>query len=149
MNHVKGDIFDSNANAILHQVNCMGVMGSGVAKQVKEKYPLVYENYKSYCDSYGANGVFNTVQICPIGDDKHIVNLFSQLRFGYDGKCYTDYKALKSCLKRVNEYFAGRTVAIPYLMGCHRGGGDWNVVSKIIEDTLVDCSVTLYEYCGK
>lgn len=149
MRHVKGDIFDSNADAILHQVNCMGVMGSGVAKQVRKKYPLVYESYKSYCDERGAEGVFNTIQICPIGAGRHIVNLFAQLRFGYDGKCYTEYDVLRNCLKMVNEYFAGKSVAIPYLMGCHRGGGDWGVVSKMIEATLVDCDVTLYEYCGE
>lgn len=37
--HIKGDIFQSGADVILHQVNCQGVMGSGVAKQVREKYP--------------------------------------------------------------------------------------------------------------
>ena len=41
MKHIYGDIFLSNADAILHQVNCQGVMGSGVAKQVREKYPIV------------------------------------------------------------------------------------------------------------
>ena len=35
--HIKCDIFESGADAILHQVNCQGVMGSGIAKQVKEK----------------------------------------------------------------------------------------------------------------
>lgn len=39
--HIKGDIFQSSADVILHQVNCQGVMGSGVAKQVREKYPDV------------------------------------------------------------------------------------------------------------
>ena len=41
--HIKGDIFKSNADAILHQVNCQGVMGSGIAKQVKENFPVVFE----------------------------------------------------------------------------------------------------------
>lgn len=42
LKHIKGDIFKSNADAILHQVNCQGVMNSGVAKQVREKYPIVF-----------------------------------------------------------------------------------------------------------
>lgn len=147
---IKGDIFESNADAILHQVNCQGVMGSGVAKQVREKYPNVYQSYKRACDKLGSNGVFGKIQVCAINPEKtrFVVNLFSQLNYGYSG-CYTDYEKLKECLKKVNERFSGRSVAIPYLMGCHRGGGNWEVVSKIIEETLIDCNVTLYQYNGK
>lgn len=77
-----------------------------------------------------------------------IINLFAQDKYGYDGRCYTDYDALRKCLETVNKQFAGKRVAMPYLMACHRGGGDWSVVSKMIEDTLTDCDVTLYEYFG-
>ena len=31
-------------------------------------------------------------------------------------------------------------------MACHRGGGDWNIVYKMIEETLADCDVTFYRY---
>ena len=48
---INGDIFESDADAILHQVNCQGKMGSGVARQVKERYPFVYELYKQACDN--------------------------------------------------------------------------------------------------
>ena len=46
--------------------------------------------------------------------------------------------------------FDGRTVtvAIPSLMGCHRGGGDWEIVSKMIEEELTACDVTLNRYTG-
>ena len=37
-------------------------------------------------------------------------------------------------------------IAIPYLMGCHRGGGDWEIVSKMIEEELAGCDVTYYRY---
>lgn len=43
---IDGDLFETDAKFIVHQVNCMGRMGSGVALQVKEKYPHVYEEYK-------------------------------------------------------------------------------------------------------
>lgn len=149
--HVEGDIFESGAQVILHHVNCQGVMGSGVAKQVREKYPVVFEYYKSWCDDLslkpGLLGQIQTVYTDDAGKQA-IVNLFAQDKFGYDGNCYTSYEALKKCLESVNKQFAGHTVAIPYLMACHRGGGDWSVVSKMIEDTLTDCDVTLYEYCG-
>ena len=49
--HKKCDLFESGADMICHQVNCMGVMGSGVAKQVKERYPKVFEEYVNWCNA--------------------------------------------------------------------------------------------------
>ena len=43
---VYGNLLDSSAKYICHQVNCKGVMGSGVAKQIKEKWPSVFRRYK-------------------------------------------------------------------------------------------------------
>lgn len=148
--HIKCNIFDSGADAILHQVNCQGVMGSGIAKQVREKYPRAFNGYKTLCDAYveNRNHLLGKAQYIEIGDEKYIVNIFAQEKFGYDGKCYTDYDALKVALKNVNWYLTGKTVAIPYLMGCHRGGGDWNVVYKMIEEIFDKNDVLICEYNG-
>lgn len=150
MKIVEGNIFDSRANAILHQVNCQGVMGSGVAKQVKEKYPSVYSNYRMQCclNKGSTSELLGVAQACAISLDKYIVNLFAQDKYGRSGGCYTDYEALRNCLRQVNEMFSGKTVAIPYMMSCGRGGGDWNIVCKIIEEELKDCDVTLYRFSG-
>lgn len=151
--YLKGDIFQSAADVILHQVNCQGVMGSGVAKQVREKYPWVFDEYKRTCDDAkklpnGTKDLLVTAQFVFINETKQIGNLFAQDRFGYDGKCYSDYDALKKCLSSVKKKFEGKKIAIPYLMACHRGGGNWETVYKIIEETLAGCDVTLYEYNG-
>lgn len=163
MKHIKGDIFDSNADAILHQVNCQGVMGAGLAKQVREKYPVIYHWYKALCDEdkkmraqtgQSKSNLLGRIQVCykenylvgHIEDSQVIVNLFAQDRYGRDGRCYTDYEALEKCLKQVNKCFSGKTVAIPCLMGCGLAGGDWAVVSDMISKTLTDCDVIFYEY---
>ena len=39
---IDGDLFQTHAKYICHQVNCQARMGSGVAKQVRAKYPEVY-----------------------------------------------------------------------------------------------------------
>ena len=98
--HVKGDIFQSDADVILHQVNCQGVMGSGIAKQVREKYPKVYKEYKELCSQDEPKNLLGIAQ--PVQADKNtiVVNIFAQKNFGYDGKCYTDYSALRRDLKR-------------------------------------------------
>lgn len=144
---IDGDIFNSDADVILHQVNCQGVMYSGVAKQVREKFPKVFDEYKQLCsrDKACRSSLLGLVQFVDVGD-YFIANLFAQKEFGYDGNCYTDYFALRLCLKAVKAAFLGKKAAIPYLMGCHRGGGDWNVVSKMIEEVLGECDVIFYKY---
>lgn len=138
--HIKCDIFESGADVILHQVNCQGAMNSGVAKQVREKFPKVYESYKNLCDVYSENkhALLGKAQLLAIDNVRSIGNLFAQENYGYDGKCYTDYDALKECLNIVNDCFGNKTIAIPYLMGCARGGGDWNIVYKMIEEIFGD-----------
>lgn len=159
---IDGNIFESGADIIAHQTNCQGVMGSGVAKQVREKYPLVYHVYSKFCELCREDGKSPLGKCLLIpsdmaSPDKQLVaNLFGQENFGYDGKCYTDYDKLREAIRMLNDYAGllsstiGRTVtvAIPYLMGCHRGGGDWEIVSKMIEEELTDCDVTLYRYTG-
>ena len=148
--HVKGDIFQSDADVILHQVNCQGVMGSGIARQVRIMYPNVYNEYWRFCMSNAdrRKGMLGIAQFVIVAPNRYIVNLFAQEYYGRGGKCYTDYEALRQCLHRVNSNFRGQMVAIPYLMGCDRGGGNWDIVYKIIKETLTDCDVVLYEYNG-
>lgn len=146
--HIKGDIFQSGADVILHQVNCQGVMGSGIAKQVREKYPVVYEAYKELCGQDEPKNLLGIAQPVKADSKTIIVNMFAQEKFGYDGKRYTDYDALRKCFETVRDNNATDTIAIPYLMGCYRGGGDWSVVSAMIEEIFTGCDVTIYEYNG-
>lgn len=161
--HKKCDIFESGADIICHQVNCQGVMGSGVAKQVREKYPPVYRAYKEWCDNYKAEDLLGKSQYVPLGNFWDtmrgksennlfgIINIFGQLDYGY-GKCHTDYDALKhafdSIHKFVRLYDFTPIIAFPYKFGCARGGGDWDIVYKMIEDEFTDVMVLICE-CDK
>lgn len=162
--HIKCDIFESGADVILHQVNCQGVMGSGIAKQVKEKYPKVYESYKNRCDFYSPKALLGSAQFVGTHIEYNtpfagIFNLFGQEKFGYDGKCYTDYIALYKCFEKVKDSLKSLLtpkrgkyiVAIPYLLGCCRAGGDWNIVYKMIEEVFSDNTydVLICEYNAK
>lgn len=46
----KGDIFTSSAQILVNPVNCVGVMGKGLALQFKERFPEMFEEYKWICD---------------------------------------------------------------------------------------------------
>ena len=148
--HIKCDIFESGVDVICHQVNCQGVMGSGIAKQVRERYPHVYETYKELCGQDEPKNLLGIAQPVQANDKTIIVNIFAQENFGYDGKCYTDYDALRKGFETVRDNNKDDTIAIPYLMGCHRGGGDWNIVYKMIEEIFSDsdCEVLICEYNG-
>ena len=74
--HIKCDIFESGATMILHQVNCQGVMGSGIAKQVREKFPNVYEAYKEYCNWHLPHEMLGDAQPVTVKNRFCIVNLF-------------------------------------------------------------------------
>lgn len=136
--HIKCDIFESGADIICHQVNCQGVMGSGIAKQVRQRYPWVYGEYREFCSRYSPDELLGLSLITYIDENKMVANIFGQKFYGYDGKCYTDYEAIRTALFDIVEFYPSRIVAIPYLMGCARGGGDWNIVSNIINEVFSD-----------
>lgn len=132
---IEGDLFDTTAPFICHQVNCKGKMGSGVAKQVRSLYPKAYEMYMKACKEYNGD-LLGRVQICCV-KDKHIVNMFAQDRYGYDGKQYTNYTAFEYCLNKLKTRVQpGETIAMPYKIGCGLAGGDWNVVYQLIDKIL-------------
>jgi O-acetyl-ADP-ribose deacetylase (regulator of RNase III) len=130
-----GDIFTyKTANYICHQVNCKGVMGSGIAKQVKEQFPKVYYEYRNLCTNNEIYDYFGTCQIVKIDEDRSIVNLFGQNDFTKD-KLDTDYEQLNSALLDLYDKMDKSTkvvVAFPYKMSCDRAKGDWNIVYNMI-----------------
>ena len=146
-----GDILKSDEKYIIHQVNCKGIMGAGIAKQIKDKYPEVYADYREFCLANNAMlrrmPLLGTVQEVKCYDGVTILNLFAQYGYVY-GSCQTNYDALQKCLTKVNDICYGKTVAIPYKMSCGLAGGDWGIVRKIIEDTLIDCEVHIYKLEG-
>lgn len=144
---IEGNILECSENIIVHQTNCMGVMGSGLAKQVKAKYPEVFNAYYHFCKTNVVEDILGSALICEANDGKIIANVFGQNNYGTD-KQYTDYDALRHGLEEVKSFAEERnlTVALPYKLGCGKGGGDWEVVSKIIEEVFN--SYELYKYEG-
>lgn len=164
---IDGNLFDTEANFIVHSVNCCGVMGSGVAKQVRELYPHVEREYmkfvkhcsKSKVDLLGSAQYVPTeswalVMVDPIKNNnviaydnkyQYIVNLFGQRDFGSDGKMYTSLNALKNGLLDIRKKAEqiGATVALPYGIGSVRGGAEWSDVLKIIKEVFEKSSVNV------
>lgn len=160
---VDGNLIHADEEIIAHQVNCRGKMGSGVAAQVRTYYPEAFNEYVDlvrYVDSHNAlcgSGKNNMTllgrcQIVSFDRDGHkmnIANLFAQDRYGYDGKQYTNYTAFEKCIDNLKIGCKNRgikRIAMPYKIGCGRGGGNWDIIQNIIDKGLRHFDVTLYRY---
>lgn len=137
------DILSITKGIIVHQVNCQGVMGCGIALQIKRKFPKVFEHYRMFKFKLGM------IQLVKVGPELYVCNLAGQDRYGRN-KRYTDYDALHTGLDKLNTWADEKDlpVYIPKFMGSANAGGDWEVVSKIISETLTDCNVTICNKAG-
>lgn len=129
----KGSIFGTK-KPIAHGVNCMGVMGSGIAAQVRSRYPEVYQDYKEYCNSMDRGKLLGTVQYVML-PDALVLNCFTQYRYGTERR-HADYDAIRACFENINKSGL-KQLALPKI-GCGLAGGDWNIVEKILLETLTD-----------
>lgn len=98
---IQGDTLKCSEDIIGHQVNCLGVMGAGLAKQIKAKYYETFLEYKKICDNHKENKeeLMGHVYMAHNSDGKIIANIFSQLDVGRNER-KTDYKKLKVGLKK-------------------------------------------------
>ena len=160
INIVNGNIFDTHCNIICHQVNCQGVMGHGIAKQVKEKYKGAFNEYKRYCDAHADNreAMLGEALIIDIDygaavldwlvdqERKYIANIFGQLTYGTGLR--TNYKALVLGLEVVANFAKEHnlSVAVPYKIGCGLAGGDWNKVNILIEGVFAGTGIEVLMY---
>lgn len=133
----QGDIVTGNYPIFCHQVNCHGVMGAGLALQIRQKYPEVYERYMEDISEYGSR-FLGTIQPVATSDGRICVNMFAQDKYGRRGH-FTNYDAFKECLDNLKDFLKlidddSPTVAFPYGIGCGLGGGDWDLIFKMIRD---------------
>lgn len=151
MEIVSGNLFDSDSEVMVHQTNCIGLMGSGVAKEVTQRFPEVHEQYKKLCKDKKPQDLLGTVQFIKQGNI-YIANLFGQLEVNstwYIGGQVTDYSALISGFSEVRKFMEKnglKRLGIPYLLGCCRGGGKWETVSKIIDNAFYDSTIQVTAY---
>lgn len=144
INVVNGDLLDVVDGVIAHGCNCQGVMGSGVAKAIRDVYPKAYDVYRTaYLETHKRYGKTNYL---PLGDivpvqvtDKlTVVNLLTQEHFGRTGMRYVSYDAIERAFVSLAHFCVEKghdTVNIP-LIGAGLGGGNWRIISTIIEEAF-------------
>lgn len=135
---------------IVHGCNAQGVMGSGVAKQLRARYPDIFSAYVSHLQTYAELDVnpLGSVNYFRINKTLLIANAITQEFYGRDGRQYVSYIAIKECLDSVAEFAIERSISIhiPYLIGAGLGGGDEETILRIIKTKLKDCDVHLHHW---
>ena len=138
------NIFDGGAQGIIHQANCENTMGSGIAKQIREKYPEAYEaDCKTTRGDRLKLGSFSWVRG---HDGVYIYNCYSQYFYGRDQR-QTNYEAVYTGLRAILGHAETNdltSLSLPYNMGCMLGGGSWKIVNAIIEDLFENSPMELY-----
>jgi O-acetyl-ADP-ribose deacetylase (regulator of RNase III) len=131
----KGDIFESGAEALINTVNCVGVMGKGVALQFKKAYP---DNFKAYEQACKANqvvpGKMFVFATGSLFNPKYIIN-FPTKRHWKGKSTLEDVESGLKALREDIQRLRIQSIALPPL-GCGYGGLDWKQVKPLIQQYL-------------
>jgi O-acetyl-ADP-ribose deacetylase (regulator of RNase III) len=146
MEFTTGDILDAKTEALVNTVNCVGIMGRGIALQFKNSFPENFRAYQSACERQevqpGRMFVYSTGLM---NGPKFIIN-FPTKRHWRGKSRIEDIEAGLLALRREIESRGIRSIAIPPL-GAGLGGLDWNQVRPLIERSLggLDVRIIVYE----
>ncbi|HBR9899869.1 macro domain-containing protein [Raoultella ornithinolytica] len=135
---VKGNFFDFDADIRVNTVNCVGVMGAGVALAFKNKYPEMFKEYVRQCKANeilpGKPSVWKKEDMFSKGIE--IINFPTKDHW----RNPSEYEYIESGLIWLSEYLKnkeGLTITLPAL-GCGHGGLDWEKVKKLIIHYLAE-----------
>ena len=146
-----GDIFAEEVEALVNTVNCVGVMGRGVALQFKRAFPANFQAYAERCERNemlpGQVFVFETENL---GSPRYIINFPTKRHWRGKSRTEDIESGLQSLVGAI-EQRGIRSVALPPL-GCGLGGLDWNrEVRPMLMATLSelpDARVVVFEPGG-
>ena len=144
-----GDLFASGCQALVNPVNCVGVMGRGLALQFRHRFPANYEAYRHACARREVQPGRCFVSDAGAGSARFVVN-FPTKRHWRDRSRIEDVAAGLDDLAGILRRRVIGSVAIPPL-GCGLGGLPWPAVRSLIVDRLAPCdgiSIVIFEPSG-
>lgn len=137
--YIKSSVFNSPAKTLVNTVNCLGVMGTGLALEFKLRYPEMFLEYKEKCKN-------NEIKIGKvdyyIDGNLKIINFPTKFDYKYGSNLKWIEDSLKDFLKTYKEYNLS-SVAFPKL-GCSNGGLSWEDVKGLMEKYLSKLDIDVY-----
>jgi len=146
----RGDILRADAEALVNTVNCVGVMGRGIALQFRKAFPECFKAYKAACDRKELHP--GKMHVCDLGrleNPRLVINFPTKRHWKGKSKLEDIEVGLAALVDLVRRRHI-RSIAIPPL-GCGLGGLDWADVRSQIEEAfrdLGDVDVLVFEPKG-
>ena len=142
---IPGNIFDTEMQTITITVNCGGIMGKGIALEMKKRCKPAYENYRNLCENgcmkMGEPVVYDDEEVLK---DKKI--LFFPTKFNWKNK--SNLFEIENGLEYFAEHYDDmgiESIAFPAL-GCSNGGLNWNDVKPVMYEYLEDLDIEIEIY---
>lgn len=128
-----GNILTVEQGIIAHGCNAQGVMGGGIAKDIRAKYPEAFEEYFTAYRSKGLTlGEIIFVEVKP---QLYIANCITQQNYGTDDRRFVSYQAIKTCFSKLASISSQMDLAVHYpLIGAGLAHGEWSIIKGIIDD---------------
>ena len=137
-----GNIFDSKAKTLVNTVNCVGVMGKGIALEFKEKYPNMFDEYVQICERH---------ELKP-GQPYYYTDLIGNSVINFPTKDHWRSPSRLSYIEKGLDWFRDHyselgitSVAFPPL-GCGNGGLSWETVGPLMYKKLSDLPIDIEIY---
>lgn len=149
IHHVRGNIFGAPVMAFVNPVNCVGVMGKGLAEQYKRHYPAMFDRYKQICDAGKLSpGKLHYADVDYFGRVDRGRRVVINFPTKDDWRDKSEMQYIEDGLKTFVKGYEKRgitSVAFPPL-GCGLGGLDWAQVSDLMVKYLGDLPIDVYIY---
>jgi O-acetyl-ADP-ribose deacetylase (regulator of RNase III)/uncharacterized protein YwgA len=137
-----GDLFESRAQTLVNTVNCVGVMGKGVAEQFKRRFPQMFEDYKGRVDRRAVRLGEHYLYRVPSGEQ--IINFPTKDHWRSPSRLSDIERGLDYLAAHLAEWGV-KSLAMPPL-GCGNGGLDWSEVGPLIYRKLQAAPVDVDVY---
>ncbi|HEY9293248.1 MAG TPA: macro domain-containing protein, partial [Microlunatus sp.] len=140
-----GDLLAADVDALVNTVNCVGVMGKGIALQFKRRYPKMFKAYQQACRHGEVRvGRMFVVPTDELNGPQFVINFPTKRHWRSPSKIEFIEDGLAD-LRRVVEELGIQSIAIPPL-GAGNGGLDWDAVEPRIRAALdgLPAEVTLF-----
>lgn len=149
MKIIKGDIIklaqQGQFDVIVHGCNCFCTMGSGIAKAVKSCFPIAFQvDLKTQKGEKAKLGTYSSATVETDNGQLTIINAYTQFNWRGNGR-KADYDAIRKVFSQLKSNYSGKRIGFPRI-GAGLAGGEWPVISQIIERELCDEDYTLVEF---
>ena len=135
----KGDLIalaqKSEFDVIIHGCNCFCTMGAGIAKQIRQVFPDAYAaDLATESGDRSKLGGYSKAKIKTDSGDLYVINAYTQFHYAGSG-ILADYDAIQSVFTALKKEFCDKRFGYPKI-GAGLAGGDWQVISQIIDAAL-------------